>query len=130
MSANSKGYDATTPIPFLGYGTVPGNITVKHNKQMFFVPTLNGSIHVFPEESRSQYETPPASLPILAGNETFTVRWVAWVVNREEPRVVESASGGIVITANPLKEASQSPVLLMTVPDGFVGSGAFAQVSA
>ncbi|KAJ3269299.1 hypothetical protein HK104_005149 [Borealophlyctis nickersoniae] len=131
MSRKIKGYDTTTPVPFLGYSTVPGNITVTHNKQWFTIPTMNGTTFVQEWDPMSQYEIPPESLPILAGNETFSVRWVAWVVGGTEyPKVTESASGEVVIRANPLKEASQSPVLLMTVPNGFVDSGAFARVSA
>ncbi|KAJ3285062.1 hypothetical protein HK104_009658 [Borealophlyctis nickersoniae] len=128
-----KNRSENAAIPYLGFSTVPGNIIVSQNKHRYMVPTLNGTFPLPDYDSRTQYETPPESLPILTGNETYTVRWFAWttdVSNAAEEFVLESATGEIVISANPLKQASALPLVLMSLPDGFVDNGGLSSSTA
>ncbi|KAJ3285653.1 hypothetical protein HK104_009384 [Borealophlyctis nickersoniae] len=91
------------------------------------VPTMNGTVPFGDFDPQTQYDPPHESLPILTGNETYTVRWVAWTMDvskeTKDPFVLETATGEVVISANPLKQASAQPLGLMSVPEVFFDNG-------
>ncbi|KAJ3294995.1 hypothetical protein HK104_003106 [Borealophlyctis nickersoniae] len=117
---SGKNRSENAPVPYLGFSTVPGNITVTHSKHRYYVPSLTETFPFRPDyDPRTQYDPPYESLPILNGSETYTVRWVAWTtdVTKAGEFVLESATGEIIISANPLRAASEVPLVLMSVPD-------------
>ncbi|KAJ3300402.1 hypothetical protein HK104_000916 [Borealophlyctis nickersoniae] len=111
---------ADVPVPFMGYGTVPGNVTVLRTKKSWTIPTLNGTEPITATDTRAQYDTPHWSLPVLTEGQNLSVKWVAWAVHKEKEDVkfLNSASGEILIVANPTKTASENPPALMKLLDG------------